>query len=268
MAGVILMTHLFLAELMTETTRVANAELLAEAEATFHNGREARGNPNEARPLFHKAALCYEELRRRGAHSADLYRNQGNCYLLAGNLPQAILAYRRALRLAPSDAILRANLTHAREQVAFPNPSELGRPPADNRPPWLPHVSPRLGLPLFVGFYSLGWLSFVRWWMVSRAAPLGVAILAFVLAAFLGAGFALEDWSECTASSHPLVVIATDGLPLRKGNGVLYPSRFESRLNRGVEARLQFERGDWLQIELASGAVGWVPRAAVLLDRP
>jgi hypothetical protein len=36
--------------------------------------------------------------------------------------------------------------------------------------------------------------------------------------------------------------------------------------NRGVEARLLFARGDWLQIELAGGEVGWVPRRLVLVD--
>ena len=34
-------------------------------------------------------------LRAQGASNADLYLNWGNAELLAGNLPQAILAYRR-----------------------------------------------------------------------------------------------------------------------------------------------------------------------------
>jgi hypothetical protein len=78
----------------------------------------------------------------------------------------------------------------------------------------------------------------------------------------------LALWSERQQSLHPLVVIAQDRVPLRNGNGVLYPPRWETPLNSGVEARLQFERGDWLQIELAGGQTGWVPRAAVLLDAP
>ena len=39
-------------------------------------------------------------------------------------------------------------------------------------------------------------------------------------------------------------------------------------LPAGVEARLLFERGAWLQIRLDGGEVGWVPRTAVMLDRP
>ena len=52
----------------------------------------------------------------------------------------------------------------------------------------------------------------------------------------------------------------------RKGDGLAFPPRYGAPLNRGVEARLLFERGDWLQIELSGGEVGWVPRAYALVD--
>ena len=48
---------------------------------------------------------------------------------------------------------------------------------------------------------------------------------------------------------------------LRAGNGLSYPPRYETPLNRGVEARLLFARGAWLQIELSGGEIGWVPAA-------
>ena len=119
---------------------------------------------------------------------------------------------------------------------------------------------------LFFCAYSLGWLGIVRWWMIRQSAPLTAAILAFGLAILVASSLALQEWSEREEAFHPLVVLATDGVFLRRGNGPLYPSRFETPLNRGVEARLLFERGDWLQIELSGGQAGWVPGAAVLLD--
>jgi hypothetical protein len=36
----------------------------------------------------------------------------------------------------------------------------------------------------------------------------------------------------------------------------------------GVEARLRFEKGDWLQIELASGEIGWIRCKDALIDVP
>jgi tetratricopeptide (TPR) repeat protein len=260
-----LLTYLLFAVVVAGTEGDSNADLITQAEAAFRGGMEVRDNPEKARPLFRKAASCYEELHRRGCDNADLYRNQGNCYLLAGDLPRAILSYRHGLRLAPTDSVLRANLFHAREQVVYPARGDL-RPPANNVPPWLLYLSPPLSLLLFGACYSLGWFGFVRWWMVGRTAPLSIGIVAFLLAALPAAGLALEEWSERDQSLHPVVVVAADGVLLRRGNGVLYPPRLESPLNRGVEASLQFERGPWLQIELTSGVVGWVPRTAVLLD--
>jgi hypothetical protein len=198
----------------------------------------------------------------------DLYRNQGNAYLLAADLPAAILSYRRGLRLDPADLLLRANLSYARGQVAYPGSGDLGRPAVDNRPPWLPYVSQRLRLLLFACSYGVGWLSLVRWWMVRRTAPLALGVLGFGLAALLAASLGMEAWSERQEVLHPLVVIAADNVPLRKGDGILYPSCYPTTLQRGVEARLRFRRGDWLQIEVAGGQVGWVPRAAALLDAP
>ncbi len=65
------------------------------------------------------------------------------------------------------------------------------------------------------------------------------------------------------------MVIREDKLPLRKGNGPSYPANPDlPMLYRGMEARKLHERGPWLQIEFASGEVGWVETAAVLIDTP
>lgn len=265
MAGGTLLSTLVLTFSGTETGSV---ELLRQAEAAFHAGMEHRDNPEKARPFFREAASRYQAVRRRGASNADLYRNQGNSYLLAGDLPGAILSYRRGLRLAPDDRALRTSLAYARQQVAYPGREAKGHPPDDSRPPWLPYLSSGQRVLLFLCSYSVGWLGFVHGWMIRRPALLAVGLLALGVAAVVASSLAFEAWSERQESLHPLVVLARDGVPLRKGNGVLYPPRFGTPLNRGVEARLQCERGDWLQIELASGQLGWVPRAAVLLDAP
>jgi hypothetical protein len=62
------------------------------------------------------------------------------------------------------------------------------------------------------------------------------------------------------------VVIARDGVLLRRGSSRAFPPRYETRLKAGMEGRLLFERGGWLQVELSGGEVGWVPRSAVVVD--
>ncbi len=67
--------------------------------------------------------------------------------------------------------------------------------------------------------------------------------------------------------ARPLVVIADDGVLLRKGNSLSFPPRWQTPVNKGVEARLLFERGDFVQVQLAGGEIGWVPRNLVVVER-
>src|SRR6516165_4265113 len=116
MPGIGLVLTLFAALFSDESS--SDPQLLAEAEAAFQLGVERRFEPAEARGNFLRAAELYEQLRQRGASSPALLRNLGNAYLLAGDVPKAILAYRRGLRVAPSDRRLQEGLSWARSQVA------------------------------------------------------------------------------------------------------------------------------------------------------
>lgn len=82
-----------------------------------------------ATELTDSADLCYEkgdyssaiELYNRAISdegtSTDLYYNLGNAYYRAGNQPQAILAYERALRLDPANSEAKANLKFVNERI-------------------------------------------------------------------------------------------------------------------------------------------------------
>ena len=100
----------------------------------------------------------------------------------------------------------------------------------------------RSGWPLVCGFIAL-----------STAGTLATLMIAAVR-------------SEREEREHPLVVVAEDGLMLRKGDGLAYPPRYETPLNKGVEARRVYDRGDWSQIKLSGGEIGWVRSDRLLVD--
>jgi hypothetical protein len=262
MVGVVLLTAL-LAPAATD-----DAAVLHQAEESFAEGVRRREEPDQARPLFRRSADLFEELRRRGAANPALFRDQGSACLLADDLPGAILAYRRGLRLAPNDRGLQELLAAARAQVVYKQPGAFARPPAPSLPPWLPRLPLRGALVLTFAAYALGWLSVARWVMLRRGPWLSLGLTAFAVMALLALAVAAEEWHERDLDERPVVVIAQDGVLLRKGNGLAYPRRHETPLNRGVEARLLFQRGEWAQIELSGGETGWVPRGYVLIDRP
>jgi hypothetical protein len=251
-------------------------ELRRQAECLFHGGLQLASTlPNDARMCFRSSAACYEQLVQSGAGNPDLYRNLGNAYLLAheaddkqdDSLARAILAYRRGLHLAPHDMDLQRNLDYARQQVANASAGTIGQPPIEHRPPWLPRW-PGLLFGLAAAAYFLACLALARWYMVRRPGWFRAAGVGFALMALFFSGWAVEIWQIGQAARAPLVVVAQDRVQLRVGNGWRYPLRYETELHRGVEARLRHDRGNWLQIELSGGELGWVPRTAVLVDFP
>jgi hypothetical protein len=280
--GPILLTGCLLAAGPARAAPLPDAKVLAQAETAYRKGLELYGISLKARTYFTRAAAHYEELRRRGVQGPLLYTNLGQSYLLAGDLPRAILSYRRGLRLAPQDRTLQGRLDEARDQVVYPTDGAFARPPVDNWPPWLPYLSTNLRFLLALALYGLACLGFTRWAMTRQGWQFGSAVTAFSVAAFLGVGLALEAHDRAWEKDHPLVVVAAEAVVLHKGDGHNYPCYDAQErawlevagttpanatpLHRGVEARLRFARGDWLQIELAGGEVGWVPRKAVLLD--
>jgi tetratricopeptide (TPR) repeat protein len=198
---------------------LSDRELAEHAEAEFAEGVRLRQAADKARPHFREAAEYFEELRQRGARNALLYRNLGNAYLLAGDLPHAILSYRRGLRLSPYDFDLRENLNEARGQVVYPASGSLGRPRNESRPLWLPHVVAEW-LVIAAGIcYALAWGCLTRWLMVRRGRVLAVGLLALLLAGVLTAWLLLRTRAEQDQDAHPLVVIARDGVLLRRGDG-------------------------------------------------
>jgi tetratricopeptide (TPR) repeat protein len=249
-----------------DLSALSDREVRERAEAEFQEGVHLRQARDQAQPHFRNAAGYFEELRQRGVYNPALYRNLGNAYLLADDLPRAILSYRRGLILVPNDPDLRDSLAEARERVAYPASGDLGRPRSEDRPPWLPHLRSNGLMVAAVACYIFGCLSVTRWRMVRRGRLLTIGLIALLLAGVLAGWLMLRAAEQRESGEHLLVVVARDGVLLRRGNGVAFPPRYDTPVNRGVEGRLLFERGSWVQIELSGGEIGWVPRQAVLVD--
>jgi tetratricopeptide (TPR) repeat protein len=197
------------------------------------------------------AAALYDLLEPRHPTAGEFYLNQGNAHFLAGNLPRAILAYRRAAARMPSNSTVRENLAEARSHVVDPEGIPNG---------WQLHrYAP--------GVYAFAWGLLIIWIMRPRRRLLLFAGATLAGALFLFGWSAYAKWDE---AHHPLAVVVGD-VTLRKGNGVSYAPvethLGKVRLSSGVEARALAARPNgWVQIELASGVVGWAPREALLLD--
>lgn len=243
----------------------SNADLFRRGENAFRAGLAARAkaDPNDRGEAdFRDAARAWETIHSRGVDTALLHRNLGHAYFLAGDLPRAILSYRLGLRREPGDAELRGGLRRARAGVVFLEGTALGRPDEELSSRWPSGLSLGRLFTLGVVIHTAGWACLTRWYMVRRAS------LLFAGLVLLGVGLAL-GWivfrRQDGGAESPVVVIARDGVLLRKGNGSAFPPWSEVPLNRGVEAEQILSRDGWLQIRLPGGEVGWVGSAEVVV---
>jgi hypothetical protein len=245
----------------------SDAEVAAQAERAFRQGVESKTRLLEARKHFADAADLCLELHRRGVRSPDLYRNLGNAAVLADRWPEAIRAYHVGLKLDPNDRDLHAQLAFVRGKTLYPA-SGKGQLEPDN---WLASVYRPTMLELSAiaaFFYVLTWIC-AAFAFFRRTARLYVATALAACVAILS-GAALWQTREQADLDHrtPLVIVA-ENTPLYRGNGSSYPPHPEApTLPRGMEVRQQHRRGNWLQVRLTSGEIGWLPRERVLIVEP
>jgi hypothetical protein len=245
----------------------SDGDVLTAAERAFAEGTARRDNAAAARGWFREAANGYDELWRRGFRNPALARNRARAHRLAGDLPGAIAALHQGLAVARYDRPLQVELEGARSAVAYPIDGDLA---AQCRPPPARTVGTRMSPAEAYLVAGLLWLlvcggvarfamTRARWWLVFAGGwAAGLAVL--------GGLWWSDHRAQARGGARPLVIVADDAT-LRRGNAESYPPRLEPKLPRGVEARELTRRGGWVQVELAGGAVGWLPEAAVMPGR-
>jgi tetratricopeptide (TPR) repeat protein len=205
------------------------------------------------------AVEAYQAVLDAGFESVALHYNLGNAHFKAGELGLSILAWERARALAPNDPDVLANLDLALSQTADA-------------------IEP---LPRF-------WLiSAASWWV--GLLPRG-ALIALVAAAWLivGAGGAVRvlarsdemrgvgTWAALGGAVVVLVfgtnlfvrelgigsaergVILADAVPVRSAPADQDElTLFE--IHEGTRVRIDERAGEWAEVVLDDGKVGWVP---------
>ncbi len=206
---------------------------------------------------FEEAARLWEALIEAGHPTGDLYYNLGNALYRQGEVPRAVLAWRRARVLSPRDGDIDANLDRARRLVE-------DRLETNGEP----------GLFFWQAMLSTseqGWLAAA---LVGLLGLLGVASrlrrerYPALPAALIGVPALLLVASTVDALQDPLGgVLLAPAVEVRSAGGtgagvVLFT------LHAGAEVRCGETLGSWLLVSLPDGRKGWVPTRAVGLVDP
>lgn len=223
-------------------------------EALFARAIERFANePDAAREDFRGAARAFATAMDAHPNAATAY-NLGNAWLRAGDVGQAVAAYRRALLLSPGDTRVEQNLSEARRQmarsIAPPSPRSIDR--ARSAWAWLDGRA-MIALSLWTIGFALVATAVVR--ADARTRWMDRAGAASIVAATL---LGLTTVADQLAIRHSDAGVVGTSTILRKGNGDGFEPELAEPLPAGAECRILESRPGWTQIELNGPSRGWI----------
>jgi tetratricopeptide (TPR) repeat protein len=245
-----------------DTTAAATPARGAGVEATgwreLKDPRErfARANRSYQDGRFVEAVAIYDSILEDGRESPALYLNLGNALLRAGELGEAIVAYRRGLKLSPRDRDLRANLRYAESFSVDVVPDDSSSMFLEWLAGLVRRVSAAEALHVAAALY---WLA-VAVFLLGRLRPRwrrasGVAMWVLLPVLGLTAGLAAERAYAVWGRSEAIVLV--EAIPVRTGPAEDYSVRFN--LHEGTAVVIRRSADEWLEVELTDELSGWVP---------
>ncbi|MCD7976305.1 MAG: tetratricopeptide repeat protein [Tannerellaceae bacterium] len=207
---------------------------------------------------YQTAIQLYEEILSTYGESAPVYYNLGNAYYKAGEVAPAILNYERALLLEPGDADIRFNLQMARQRAVdkieplgtffltrwFKNLENMGG--ADS---WA-----RLGIGSFILFLGCLLLFFFSRWIRLKKIGFYLGFIFLIITIFANI-FGYNQKYELVHRDSAIVfspTVTVKSSPDASGNDLFI-------LHEGTKVHIKSTLGEWKEIELEDGHVGWMP---------
>jgi tetratricopeptide (TPR) repeat protein len=220
----------------------------------------ARDDAARAEALYRESAAAFETLLSSGLRNPALHYDLGNAYFRLGKLGRAILHYRRAQRLDPTDGLVATNLQYARNRVEPYVAPTSGQRLLHRLMFWASHTSVRVRFWLAAILSMAGWVALAVW-LRWRSGPLLILACLGIVLGLANAGSVA--WQLHDETARPPAVVVDGQHVLRLGRGEGYDPAVTQPLGPGVELRILSERGEWVEVELRDGKTGWLPSAAV-----
>ena len=210
-----------------------------------------------AKAQYSEAAQLYEQLVNNNEIAPELYFNLGNTYYKLGEVGKSILNYERALRLRPTydDAAFNLEMTRLKvvdNVVQVPSffimrwIDSLIKLMSSNQWFWLSAVLLLITIISFFNFIFGSSPSLRRFTFY-----LGVVILSLTVLTGFFAGIRKSQMAQHNQAIIMVGTIIVKGSPDKSGTDLF-------QLHEGTKVKVKSELGDWTEIVLGNGNVGWV----------
>lgn len=231
------------------------------------NSLTQQANTAYTQKNFAEALSIYNKMAEQGINNADLYYNMGNCYYRLQRLGEAILYYKKALRLNSAHSAARQNLqlalTLTRDQqyqvqggfignviMAIMNSLNLNRIAI---------------LILFFLVLSALSLHYIWFWHTGEERHLPVFILVILLF-FLVLSITIGIVKYNEYASHKAAVLVIPSEVGYSGPGTDFTRVFT--IHEGMILSIEKEENNWNQVKLPNGLGGWIPNSSAVRVNP
>lgn len=268
-------------QVATSPSRSDLQRLFEQGNQLFRSGLEqAKTDKSASATDFRDAAAAWRTVAETGGiHNARLETNIANASLLAGDVPRAIAAFRRAQAIDPLDTTIRNGLAAARRaagtETLAPGANALRTDAAietgfrgtlrrisdaatDTGRSALVYLPERAlfwtATLSYLAAFTLAGARLLHRRRIPAWAPAGVLTIAILCAAPLIA----RD-----LSAEPEGVVIAPGQFARNGPADLYEPAFKEPLAPGLEVRIEERRQGWARIRLHDGRAAWIEERAL-----
>jgi len=223
---------------------------IAKANTAYSNGR------------YQEAINTYMTVVSNGFESPDLYYNIGNSYFKLNDIPHAILWYERAKRIDPGNEDVNYNLNVANSRISDkiePLPELFYRR-------WLNTLISQLstdewakaGIACLIIAILLGTVYVASRVLILRKLGFWTGLSSFLLS-LIFLLFALGSYTSVKSDQSAIVTnptVTIKSSPDEKSTDIFV-------LHEGSKVRLIDHIGNWYEIRISNGSVGWVLQSSL-----
>jgi tetratricopeptide (TPR) repeat protein len=222
----------------------------------------SRANQEYANEMYANAIEDYHLILQTGYESDELYFNLGNAYFKANDIPSAILYYEKAKKLRPNDDDINFNLSVANTQIV----DKIEPVPELFLKQWWRSmynifstdtwtIISVVGFILF--FILLAFYLLSKYIVIRKAAfYAGMIVLFLTLITFI---LAFQKYNIQKYQTEAIVFTPT--ITVKSSPNQNSVDLFV--IHEGAKVKILERVGNWCEIKIANGSVGWLPADAI-----
>ncbi len=221
-----------------------------------------KANEAYAQEKYAEAVELYEQIVNVRYQSAELFFNLGNAYFKLNDIPSAILYYEKAKKIKPNDEDIDFNLKVANTRIV----DKIEPVPELFLWQWWrsfynifsADAWARLSVVCMILFFVLiGFYLFSKLMSIRKIAFYsGIIVLFFTLFTFM---VAYQKYHLLTSQQEAIVFTPT--ITIKSSPNPNSVDLFV--LHEGSKVRIIESLGEWSEIKIANGSVGWLPTSSL-----